>query len=70
MDIVVRILVGVPAAPAVTRFMTSTPYRVKPWDPVTFATVVGVALVSALVACYVSARRATRVDPAVALRAE
>lgn len=66
----VGILAGVPAALALTRFMGTLLYGVGAGDiPTYVATAIGVALV-ALAASYVPARRATRVDPAAALRAD
>jgi putative ABC transport system permease protein len=61
---------GVGAAFVLTRWMASLLFGVSTSDPATYAIVVFVSLVAALVACSIPARRATRVDPLVALRYE
>ena len=60
--------VGVVAALGLTRLLRSLLFEVQPTDAVTFLLVVGSLLVLSMLACYLPARRATRVDPLVALR--
>jgi predicted permease len=62
--------IGVPSALALTRLMGGMLSGVTSADPVTYIAVVGMLVISALLASYLPARRATRVDPIVALRAE
>ena len=66
----IGIVVGVGGALALGRFMQSMLFEIKPTDPATF---VGVALaltLVALAACFIPARRATRVDPVSTMRCE
>jgi len=68
--IAVGIGLGVLTAVGVTRFMEKLLFHVTPLDPMTFVVVTGLLLVVAILACWIPARRATRVDPLTSLRAE
>ena len=66
----VGILIGIAGALAVTRVMAGLLFEVRPHDPATFAAVAILLALVTLAACYIPARRATQVDPMVALRYE
>jgi putative ABC transport system permease protein len=64
------IVIGVGLALGLTRLISEFLFGVKPTDPTTYAAVALGLIVVALLACYIPARRASRVDPMVALRYE
>ena len=68
--VVPGIVVGVVGALLLSRLMSSLLYGIAPTDPITFSAVVLVLVVVTLVASLVPARRATKVDPMVAIRAQ
>jgi ABC-type antimicrobial peptide transport system permease subunit len=66
----IGLAIGLAIVFILARFLTSMLYGVSPTDPITFVTITFLLAGVALVACYIPARRAARVDPAIALRAE
>jgi predicted permease len=68
--VVLGLAIGLLVSLGVSRVIASQLWGVSPYDPATLASVAAVLLVTGLVACWVPARRATRVDPLVALRYE
>jgi predicted permease len=64
----IGLAIGLPVALAATRVLSSMLFGIRPTDAITFAAVSFLLLAVALVASYLPARRATRVDPVVALR--
>jgi ABC-type antimicrobial peptide transport system permease subunit len=66
----IGLIVGLAAAAALMRLMSSLLFGVNPFDPITYAAVVvGLGLV-ALIATWLPARHATKIDPMLALRSE
>ena len=61
---------GAVGAFALTRFLSGMLFGVSSLDPLTFVAMAGMLIAVTLFACYIPARRASRVDPLIALRYE
>ena len=68
--IALGVAAGLAGSLALSRFIETLLYDVKPADPVTFAVVATVLAIVALAACWIPARRAAQLDPVVALRSQ
>jgi len=68
--VAIGLAVGLAGAVTLTRFVRTMLFGVSASDPITFSAISALLAAVAFVACYVPARRATRVDPLVALRDE
>ncbi len=65
---IIGLVIGLAATFVFTKYVSSLLFSVRAYDPITLAAMAAVVIVVSLVACYVPARRATRLDPIVVLR--
>ena len=70
MQLAVGMTLGLAFAAGVSQLVAGALFEVQPRDPWTFASVVAVLSAAGLLACYIPARRAARVDPLSAMRSE
>jgi putative ABC transport system permease protein len=70
MLVLIGVVIGIAGAFALTRLLTTLLFNVTPTDATTFASVASLLIMVSALACYIPARRATKVDPLVALRNE
>jgi putative ABC transport system permease protein len=70
LPVVIGMTLGLAASLALTRLMKSLLFEVSATDPMTFVVSALLLILVALLACWIPARRATKVDPLVALRFE
>ena len=70
MGLGVGVAIGLAGALGLTRYLTSLLYEISPTDPLTFAGVAIFLMGAGLLACYLPARRATRIDPMASIRYE
>lgn len=68
--VILGLTIGLAGALALTRLMSNLLFEISPTDPITFGAVAFSVILAALLACYIPARRATKVDPLIALRNE
>jgi putative ABC transport system permease protein len=68
--LMIGMVIGLGGAFALTRLLRTLLFEITPTDPLTYSGVVALLIIVAFLACYVPARRATKVDPLVALRYE
>src|SRR6185503_17839684 len=68
--LLIGVVIGLAGAFALTRLMRTLLFEITATDPLTYVSVIGLLTVVALLACYIPARRASKVDPLIALRYE
>ncbi len=68
--LLIGVVIGLAGAFALTRLMRTLLFEITATDPVTYVSVIGLLTIVALLACYIPARRAAKVDPLIALRYE